>query len=103
MIQGPTCPWEPIHGFQSWSEYSRFRTWMDDQLKSELALETIVQSYYSGIHGVERWFGHVASREIWRLVQPAAPFKGVFERVPLDEQVQVKEVPFGNQDSETSD
>jgi hypothetical protein len=28
-----------------------------------------------------RWFRHLASGEIWRLVDPDPPFKGLWERV----------------------
>lgn len=88
--------WEPIDGFQSWSEFSRFRTWIDDQLKAGVALELSVNSYYNGVRYVERWFQHIPSKEVWRLIQPEAPFSGVFKRVSDNELFQTHDVPFAN-------
>lgn len=89
-----SCPWEPILGFQGWSEYSRFRTWIDEQLRTDIARELVVESFYGGAFSVERWFLHVASEEVWRLVAPDAPFRGVFLRVSDEERVPMRNIPI---------
>lgn len=78
------CPWEEIRGFTSPSEYSRFRAWIEEQLTAGQAREEPIITPFGGII-VERWFQHIESGQIWRLVAPDAPFYGVFAPVPENE------------------
>lgn len=76
------CPWESIGDFQSYSEFERFVGWMNEQLKSGVAEELPVRTPYIGTTTFrEKWFRHVASGRIWRLVWPDAPFTGIFDLV----------------------
>jgi hypothetical protein len=78
-----TCPWEKISDFQSLSEFNRFVEWMADQTKSGAAEEIPVEKTYLGGNTFrEKWFRHIASGQIWRVVWPDAPFKGIFELAP---------------------
>jgi hypothetical protein len=73
------CPWEKIDGFFSLNEYERFLKWIVVQVDAGLAVEVAVQSRYQIFGLEERWFQCVASRELWRLVAPDAPFRGCWE------------------------
>ncbi len=76
------CPWEKIDDFQSYTEFDEFVKWMNDQIISGLAEEVPVKNPYSGSSLFqEKWFRHLNSNQIWRLVWPDAPFTGIFERV----------------------
>jgi len=78
-----TCPWEKISDFQSLSEFNRFVEWMADQTESGTAEEVPVKKTYLGGNTFrEKWFRHIESGQIWRVVWPDAPFKGVFEPAP---------------------
>ncbi len=76
------CIWEEIHGFASPSEYSRFIKYIETQLAKGQAEElTADPSYGAGeIYG-GRWFKDIDSGQIWRLVAPDFPFKGLWEPV----------------------
>jgi len=76
------CPWERISNFRSYSEFERFVAWINEQLKSAIAEELPVQKPYIGATTFrERWFLHIESGKVWRLVWPEAPFAGIFEPV----------------------
>ena len=76
------CPWEEIHDFQSYSEFESFLNWMKGQQDANIAREVPVLEPYHGLRTLkEKWFRHLASGELWRLVWPDAPFHGVFEPV----------------------
>ena len=78
-----TCPWKNISDFQSLSEFNRFVEWMADQTGSGTAEEVPVEKTYLGGNTFrEKWFRHIGSGQIWRVVWPDAPFKGVFEPAP---------------------
>ena len=79
-----TCPWKKIEDFRSLSEFDKFVEWMDVQTKSGAAKTEAVGKPYSGATTFhEKWFRHVASGKVWRLVWPDAPFTGIFE--PVDD------------------
>lgn len=76
------CPWDPIHDFRSYAEFDRFVEWMNTQIASGIAEEISVSSHYIGSTSLsEKWFKHVGSGIVWRLVWPDPPFTGVFEPV----------------------
>jgi hypothetical protein len=76
------CPWEKIDDFRSLSEFNRLVHWMNVQVSENAAQETPVRSPYAGATSLqEKWFIHVDSGDIWRLVWPDPPFTGVFEPV----------------------
>lgn len=77
-----SCPWERIPDFDGWSEFERFEAWLKDQLAEGIAQERPVQKPYSEAACLkEKWFVHVPSAEMWRLVWPEPPFAGIFEKV----------------------
>jgi len=77
-----TCPWEKINEFQSYSEFERFVSWIDEQVKSGVAEELLVRKPYIGATTFrEKWYRHVVSGKTWRLVWPDGPFTGIFEPV----------------------
>jgi hypothetical protein len=73
-----------IHGFDSPREYTRFLRYLEGQVEVGAVREVEPQEEYSKgeIYG-GRWFEDVASREVWRLVPPDFPFKGLWEPVDL--------------------
>jgi len=73
--------WEEVHGFRSLSEYQRFNAWLDALLAEGVATEVPVGVRYSSPYFPERWVHHDGTGEVWRLVGPEAPFRGVFLRV----------------------
>lgn len=76
------CPWEKISDFQTYSEFERFVAWVEEQVKSGTAEELPVRKPYIGATTFsEKWYRHIASGKIWRLVWPDAPFTGIFEPV----------------------
>lgn len=76
------CVWEEIHGFSSLGEYKRFLEYIDGLVKADHAREIEPDSDYGRgeIYG-GRWFEDIETGEIWRLVPPDIPFKGLWEPV----------------------
>lgn len=76
--------WEEIHGFSSPSEYQRFVAYIEQQVVAGHAEEIPVSATYGKgeIYG-GRWFRDQETKEIWRLVPPDFPFKGLWEPVKL--------------------
>lgn len=74
--------WEEIHGFSSPSEYHRFVNYIEGQTQAGHAKEIEPDPDYGRgeIYG-GRWFEDVESGEVWRLVPPDFPFKGLWEPV----------------------
>ena len=81
MDREMSSPWERIDDFRSLGEFEHFLSWMQQQLNDGTAQEVPVRSHYIGANFSEKWFRHVGSGEVWRLVWPDIPFTGVFERV----------------------
>lgn len=74
--------WEEIHGFDSLSEFKRFVIYIEKQVDSGYAEELEVNNQYGKgeIYG-GRWFKDCDSGEIWRLIEPDFPFRGMWEPV----------------------
>ncbi len=75
-----SCNWETIHGFESLGEYRRFCAWLSMQVNDSL-IESVPVTKTSRdlIFGLEEhWYRCKASGEIWRLVAPQAPFRGLW-------------------------
>lgn len=74
--------WHEIHGFDSPAEYSRFVDYLERQVSIGVSAEVPVDPEYGAgqIFG-GRWFRHNESGEVWRLVEPDFPFRGLWERV----------------------
>jgi hypothetical protein len=76
------CDWEEIRGFTSPGEYQRFLSYIEGLVSSGYAQEIPVDPTYAPnqIHG-GRWFVDHGTGEIWRLVQPDFPLKGLWEPI----------------------
>lgn len=76
------CVWEEIHGFSSPNEYDRFIKYIEAQVGQGQAEEILPDPCYAAgeIYG-GRWFKDRYSDQVWRLVAPDFPFKGLWEPV----------------------
>jgi len=75
-------PWNAIDDFQSPSEFDRFVAWIMNRVAIGEAVEVEVSAPYLDAPAfTEKWFKHLGSGEIWRMVWPDGPFTGLFERV----------------------
>ena len=74
--------WEEIHGFASLSEYNRFVQYIEKQIKAGFVEEIYPDPKYGRgeIYG-GRWFKDIETGEVWRLIAPDVPFKGLWEPV----------------------
>ena len=76
------CTWEEIHGFASPGEYEKFCAHIEGQVTSGVARERIADpNYEKGKIFGGRWFEDIKTKEVWRLVPPDFPFRGLWERV----------------------
>ena len=74
--------WEEIHGFTSPGEFSRFVRYIENRVKDGDAEEIDADpDYEKGKIFGGRWFKDVESGQVWRLVEPDFPFKGLWEQV----------------------
>jgi len=74
--------WEEIHGFNSPEEYTRFVRYIEGQVSAGIARERDVDPRYGkGMIFGGRWFEDIETREVWRLVAPDFPFRGLWEPV----------------------
>ena len=75
-----TIEWEPIQGFQSRLEYERFVRWIEGLIADGRVAEVPVGRRYADATTVaERSVQRADGGEPWRIVEPDAPFRGVFE------------------------
>jgi hypothetical protein len=74
--------WEEIHGFQSPGEFKRFERYIENQVNSGEVVEVNPDPDYGKgeIYG-GRWFKDLNTGEVWRLVPPDIPFRGLWEPV----------------------
>lgn len=74
--------WEEIHGFTTPGEYKTFCAYIDAQVASGIAQERDPDPDYqrTAIFG-GRWFEDAETGEIWRLIPPDFPFRGLWERI----------------------
>lgn len=80
-FQSMNKSWFKIKEFQSFSEFNSFVDWINDQIKLGNAEECkVTRQFYTN----EKWYRHIKSGQLWRLVWPDLPFKGIFE--PVDHQ-----------------
>lgn len=71
-----------IYGFESRGEHQRFCTYLDGQIASGIVQEKSPDpTYQKGMIFGGRWFEDSATKEVWRLVPPDFPFRGLFEKI----------------------
>jgi hypothetical protein len=63
--------WETIGSFGSLGERDRFLDWMRRQITSGVAEEVAPQAF---CEAEERWFKHIPSGSVWRLVPDQDPY-----------------------------
>jgi hypothetical protein len=82
-IQKCTCGFlEAIHGFQSPGEFQRFNEYILDQVTlGNLEPVQPDPNYEKGKIFGGAWYRCATCSEIWRLVDPDFPFKGLWEKV----------------------
>jgi hypothetical protein len=74
--------WEEIHGFSTPEEYRRFCSYIEGQVALGAAREREFDpAYKKGELVGGRWFEEIETNEIWRLIPPDFPFRGVWERI----------------------
>jgi hypothetical protein len=77
-----TSEWEEIHGFESPGEFERFVAFMERQVAGGSAAEVATDPRYDrGKILGGRWFQNTETGEVWRLVPPDPPFRGLWEPV----------------------
>lgn len=71
-----------IHGFTSLGEYQLFIDFINEHIVAGNIKEVSIDYDYGKgeIYG-GKWFLNNETNEIWRLVPPDFPFKGLFEKV----------------------
>jgi hypothetical protein len=76
--------WEEIHGFESPGEYNTFVRYIESLVKSREIEEVDPDPTYGRgeIYG-GRWFKDLETEEVWRLVPPDFPFRGLWEPVEI--------------------
>lgn len=70
---------EEINGFFSIGEFEKFQKYIEGFTKDGDLIEIPVQKYYAGFP--EKWYKCNKCLQIWRLVYPDFPFKGIWEKV----------------------
>lgn len=74
--------WKEIHGFDSLRSYEDFVISIESKINDGSVKEIpIVKSYQKGLLYGGRWFLDCESGEVWRLIEPDFPFRGVWEPV----------------------
>jgi len=74
--------WFEIHGFVSPGEFDRFVEYLLQDVRAGLAEQVEAQEDYGRgeIFG-GTWYRDRDTGELWRLVAPDPPFRGVWERI----------------------
>jgi hypothetical protein len=76
------CGWKALDSFESFADYERMRTSINDQIKAGEAEERRVGKPYSGLDTLnEHWYRCRATGQTWRLIAPDPPFQGIFQKV----------------------
>lgn len=76
------CDWEPVDRFQSLAHYEQFLSSINEQIAQGRAKSVPLDPAKAwGNAWDEHWYQCVANHEVWRLVGPDPPFRGVFKRI----------------------
>jgi hypothetical protein len=76
------CEWEPIDRFRSLADYEELLSRINRQVADGLVKAVPLDAAKAwGNAWDEHWFECLSSHEIWRLVGPDPPFRGVFKLV----------------------
>jgi hypothetical protein len=85
MIKKCKCGFlEEIHGFISLGEFEKFKKYLEEQVqKNNLSEVDADLNYEKGLIYGGKWYKCLECNEIWRLVDPDFPFKGLWEKVEI--------------------
>lgn len=75
---------DEIHGFFSPGEYKRFVEYIEDLVKTGNLVEVVpnpARHDHLPQNEPHRWFRVKGTGELWRLVPPDVPFKGLWEKL----------------------
>jgi hypothetical protein len=79
---GKRCTWVPIQHFDSLRHYEDFLKSINADMDSGSVRQKPLDSKRAwGTAWDEKWFECVENGEVWRLVAPDPPFRGVFKPV----------------------
>lgn len=77
------CGWEEVNGFRSLKEYERLLDRIRQQVSSGLAEAVELDPKRRwGTSFEECWFRCGPQGDVWRLVAPDPPFRGIFKVIP---------------------
>lgn len=71
---------EEIDDFNSPEHFERFEKSINQMIAEGLVKEILVRKPYSEVEYTERWI-ECPNGEIWRMISPDYPFKGLFRKV----------------------
>jgi hypothetical protein len=71
---------EEIHGFDSPEHFTEFCKAVEGSIAKRELTPVAVEKPYGSLMFEESWY-RATTGQVWRLVSPDFPFKGVFERV----------------------
>lgn len=72
--------WEEIHGFESPTHFLAIQRRIESAVSDGFFVLIAVEVPYASTMFDEKWYRSSAG-QVWRIVSPDYPFKGVFERV----------------------
>jgi hypothetical protein len=73
---------EEIHGFDTLGEFEKFQNYLQQQVvEGSLSRVNTDKNYEKGLIYGGDWFECKVCKEIWRLVAPDFPFRGLWEKV----------------------
>jgi hypothetical protein len=76
------CNWEAIDRFNSLAHYEEFLRWITGQIAEGRAQAVPMDPAKAwGTAWDEHWYECLASNDVWRLVGPDPPFRGIFKKV----------------------
>lgn len=76
------CQWEAVDRFQSLAHYEELLASINQQVGAGRVQSVSVDPKKAwGSAWDERWFKCADSDEVWRLVAPDPPFRGIFKKV----------------------
>ena len=79
------CGWETVDGFASESEYRQLLTQLNEQVQAGAAKQIAIPSGQGwGTAWKENWYLCPESNDIWRLVAPDPPFRGIFKLIEAE-------------------
>ena len=74
--------WQRIAGFEDFLHVESQEQWLAEQVEAGLAVPVPVVQPFANVGEVERWFLDSTTGQHWRLIEPAPPFRGLFDVVP---------------------